>query len=76
MSDETPITLKPNVANQIHNSNPMTWDVEIETEAGSLIAFTVPASGQFTVTPVEQLRRVTINCGELHTYGPRAIDMD
>lgn len=70
------LDLKQGVENNIRNPNPMNWEVEIETTGGSLIAFTVPAGGSFTLKPVEGFGRVTINCGEVVGYGPRPVHDD
>lgn len=70
------IELQSGAVNNIKNSNPMNWDVEIETVGGSLIAFTVPAGGSFMLKPAEGFGRVTINCGEVVGYGPRPVEND
>ncbi|MPS35033.1 MAG: hypothetical protein E2593_07025 [Stenotrophomonas sp.] len=74
--EKSPVQLRAGVVNTINNPNPMTWDVEIETAGGSIIAFTVPAGGKFSIKPNEPLRRVDIHCGELRPFGPRAVDTD
>lgn len=76
MEAKEPFTLdlKRGVETNINNPNPMNWDVEIETAAGSVIAFTVPAGGTFRLKPIDDLKRVTITCGELVPFGPRPLD--
>lgn len=75
-SEPLVIDLQPGVETEINNRNPMSWDVEIETIGGSLIAFTVPSGGSFKLKPSEGFGRVTINCGELVGYGPRPVQDD
>lgn len=70
-----PITLgiSPGELNQIENPNPFAWNVEIESSGGSLVRFTVPSGGSFSITPNGDFARVCVSAVEA---SPLAIEPD
>lgn len=69
----TAFDLQAGVETNINNPNPANMEVTISTTAGSLVKFTVPAGGTFTVKSNGDLAHIRIET-DYRGYGPRSID--
>ncbi|MCD9096201.1 hypothetical protein [Luteimonas fraxinea] len=71
----TKIDLTPGQETSINNPNPANMEVRISTAAGSVIKFTVPARGSFSVKPNGDLTEINIDV-DFKGYGPRPAQPD